>query len=152
MNTISDLGTCSTALILLLAAAMVEGDEKKGPAQKQMVVHEKSNGTTVKIAVGQEFQLRLTGEKAMTGWGGLILAPAKDVLSLSKRTFEPAPKAADSAIGTYVYYLKALKAGMCDVHCRYIYPDGNGYEKTPRLATQVVREFRFKIEVIDPTP
>lgn len=102
--------------------------------------------------LGQQFQLRLLGDKAMTGWGGLVLAPAKGVRSLRKRSFEPAPNAADSAIGAYVYHFTTLKTGPCDLHCRYIYPDGNGYEASPRLATQVVREFRVKIEVIDPLP
>lgn len=142
-------------LLVLSFGFGVDDTAKKEPIVRDkmvVVINEAANAKMVDLQIGQELELRLKGERAMTGWGGLVLTPPKELLAVKNRSFEAAAKAKDTAIGTYVFRVNPLKAGTCEIFCRYIYPDGNGYENNPRLTVQVVREFRVTVRIIDKKP
>lgn len=135
----------------LLCAAGYSQAAEENP-KPSLVIDEKSAGKTVNAKVGDLLEFRLQGDRAMTGWGGGVPKHVGEknkppVLERGATRFEAAEGAKDSAIGTYCFQAKAFELGTVDLRFRYIHPDGNGYEGMPRLATQVVREFKVTVKV-----
>jgi len=119
-----------------------------------LVITEKANGTTVNALVGQTIEVRLEGERAMTGWEASAVAgdavervgaqPGERNVSASP-AFTPKPGAADKAIGTYAFRYKAVKPGQARLRFVYVYPGGP--VPMPRLATALVKEFITTVKV-----
>lgn len=159
------------ALNCVVAAACIAADDepatkdapKKSDAPPVVKIDESANQHVIETVLDSEIEVRLVGDRRMTGWCAPDPWPAPPekkeppqaekharppkVLRYLGPSFEAAADAKDSAIGTYIFKYKAVGTGERVLTFNYIYPDGHGYENMPRLATQLVRQVNITVRV-----
>jgi RNA polymerase sigma factor (sigma-70 family) len=139
---------------------------------KALVFTEKDNGKTVRVPVGQVFEIRLEGKEAGTGWefpslvgpdasprartsvsakDGKIVPEKDDILVHERSDFTPAAGAADQAIGTYITCFRALRVGQATIQGDYVHPGGHGFSGA-RLKTVFRGEYKLTVEVFAAEP
>ncbi len=165
------LGTAVICLLVITCRAAEDGPTSKEEPKKLespaiVTIGEDANQKVIETVLGREIEVRLIGDRRMTGWCAPDPWPAPPpkkrapgpkekqpepppVMRYLGPSFEATPDAKDSAIGTYIFKYRAVGTGERTLAFNYIYPDGHGYENMPRLATQLVRQFTVTVRVAD---
>ena len=138
--------------------------EKKANVNEPIIIENKNNGETISVPVGSIVEVRLAGTRNATGWefgavkgeslvhinrqkgqaGQPPSRPGLQALPFGSE-FQPEPKAADQAIGTYIFIFQAVKEGPTELNISYVAPGGPGV--TSRRRAVIVASFRVTINV-----
>jgi len=130
-----------------LVACLYATARQPVPPAAMIVITEKDADKTFEAVPGQRIEVRLRGDRAMTGWEETtVLQPA--VLQALKPDMVRDPRGNDAAIGTYVFRYQALKDGTVPLRFTYVYPGGP--EVLSRKATQLVASMKVTVNVRSP--
>ncbi len=134
--------------------------EKKAPPKEPLVLDNKSDGKTISVPVGTIVEVHLAGIRNNTGWergslkGDSLVHLNQQAKQPTRPGLQPLPfgsefmpdaKAADRAIGTYVFVFEAAKEGRAELMMQYITPGGPGV--TARLRSALIATFKVTIDV-----